>query len=187
MSDFPKAISFEDLLSDYHAPLLLFVRGLIRDATSAHDVVQDVFVEAWQSTVQRKPPFVGQSDPGSVKRWLFHVAYHHAMSHLRHRRLIAFDSFESVSELQLQQLYEPCTFEDTVAEHDVLQVALSSLPTLDAVCILLNVVHRFTTWEIAQIVEVSPSAAKKRLWRAKERLRNAYFESESAARKRSML
>jgi DNA-directed RNA polymerase specialized sigma24 family protein len=45
-------------------------------------------------------------------------------------------------------------------------------------CLLLNIVQGFTSAEIAQILNFSPEAAKKRLARAKQRLRAAYFAQE---------
>ncbi len=49
----------------------------------------------------------------------------------------------------------------------------------DAACLLLSVVQGFTAAEIAQIIDIAPEAAKKRITRAKQRLRAAYFAQEA--------
>jgi DNA-directed RNA polymerase specialized sigma24 family protein len=45
-------------------------------------------------------------------------------------------------------------------------------------------VHGFTCGEIAQIVGIAPEAAKKRLARAKQRLRAAYFAQAAKTEER---
>ena len=64
-----------------------------------------------------------------------------------------------------------------------LTAALADLETADAACLLLNVVQGFTAREIAAMLEISPDAAKKRLTRAKQRLRDAYFAREQSPAK----
>jgi DNA-directed RNA polymerase specialized sigma24 family protein len=60
-----------------------------------------------------------------------------------------------------------------------LQAILAGMPPQDVACLLLNIVQGFTSAEIAQIVDIGPEAAKKRLARAKQRLRAAYFAQEA--------
>jgi DNA-directed RNA polymerase specialized sigma24 family protein len=55
------------------------------------------------------------------------------------------------------------------------RTALAELAGDDAACLLLNTLYGFTAAEIATILDLSPEAAKKRLSRAKRRLRAAYL------------
>ena len=73
------------------------------------------------------------------------------------------------------RLYEPAPFEDRVAESAALQAALDALDPQDAACLLFSAAQGFTALEIAEILQITPAAAKKRLTRAKQRLRAAYF------------
>jgi RNA polymerase sigma factor (sigma-70 family) len=129
----------------------------------------------------------------AIRRWLFHAAYCRAISALRRGRLIRWESLEAhdLTDATDPRLYsivahptspgaspwaEPYaeSFEERVVEGQALATALAALAPADVACLLLSVVQGFTTAEIAQVIETTPDAAKKRLTRAKQRLRDVY-------------
>jgi RNA polymerase sigma-70 factor (ECF subfamily) len=169
---------FVELLRETQGPLYGFVRGLVGDDEQARDVVQDVFVDAWRAARRAAAPFGGGSDAPAIRRWLFFVVYRTAASVVRHRRVIAWESLDTLAPPERDRFYEPAAFEDQVAEGDALHTVLASMTPQDVACLLLNIVQGFTSAEIAQIVDIAPEAAKKRLARAKQRLRAAYFAQE---------
>jgi len=184
MAELGQSEWFEDLLQRYYRRLLAFARGLLGDAHQADDIVQEVFVAAWRAVQQQKAPFGAPLDEAGAHRWLFRVAYRRVISLRRHNGVIAWASLDQLEELDgpgvvaLGSAAAPPAFEEQVAEGDALAGALARLSPLDATCVLLHVVHGFSAPEVAQILEVSPEAAKKRLWRATERLRASYFARE---------
>ena len=171
--------TFGELLRHTQGPLIGFVRGLLRDAEEAHDVTQEVFADAWRALQKGKRPFVPEGDAAGMRRWLFHTAYCEAVSILRHRGVLRWEPLDAADAAGVDEYYAPEPFEDRVAEAEALRTALQSLSPADAACVLLNVVQGFTASEIAEIVEVSPDAAKRRLSRAKERLRQTYFAAQA--------
>ncbi|HEX8036199.1 MAG TPA: sigma-70 family RNA polymerase sigma factor [Ktedonobacterales bacterium] len=173
--------SFADSLSHLQGALIGFVCGLVGDAEQARDVVQDAFVDAWRANQRGVPPFVEGADENDIRRWLFQAAYHRTISVLRRRRVIAWESLDLLEPREPDGLYEPAPFEDLVAEGELLREVLGSLGPKDSACLLLNVVQGFTAQEIAHMVNIEPEAAKKRVSRAKQRLRNAYFAQQTAA------
>lgn len=170
---------FDNLLARYHDRLVWFVRGLLGDEQYALDVAQEVFVAAWRARQQQAPPFVGEVDEAGARRWLYRVAYNRSISLLRRRRRAGWDSLEQIASVEEERFYAPIPFEDQVAEAEALSRALARLNPDDAVAVLLYVVHDFTAWEVAHVLDVSPAAAAKRIWRAKERLRSAYFAQQA--------
>jgi RNA polymerase sigma factor (sigma-70 family) len=66
-------------------------------------------------------------------------------------------------------------------EEDSLRTALQTLDPPDIACLLLRVVEGCSSVEIAQILDIAPDAARKRLSRAMRRLRAAYFAQEEYA------
>lgn len=167
--------SFSALLQRTQGPLIGFVRGLLRDAEEARDVAQEVFADAWRALLHGKHPFVPGGDEAGMRRWLFHAAYCEAVSILRHRCLLRWEPLEAADAVSVEEYHAPEPFEDRVAEADALRTALRSLSPDDAACVLLHVVQGFTAAEVAAIVAISPQAARRRISRAKERLRYAYF------------
>ena len=68
------------------------------------------------------------------------------------------------------------SFEDALAEHDLLNGALAHLSPKDVACLLLAVVHGFSAAETAQIMKAPPQAIAKRVSRARHRLMAAYLK-----------
>jgi RNA polymerase sigma-70 factor (ECF subfamily) len=163
------------MLERTQGPLRSFVRGMVGSADQAADVVQDVFVAAWHAAQRGTEPFQGDGDELAIRRWLFHVAYRRAVSVLRHGQVLHFESLDVAPGPEVGRFYEPVPFDDQLAEGEVLRKALAGLGAQDAACLLLNVVQGFTAMEIATILDITPLAAKKRVFRAKQRLKDAYF------------
>ncbi len=171
------AEAFARILDTLQWPLVGFVRGLVHDEEQARDIVQDVFVDAWKLARQGSPPFAGAADDAvGIRRWLFHVAYRRAVSAYRRNKIIDWQRFEPTLEALLPWDGEPQPFDDQFVEREVLRDALQQLSIEDAACVLLHAVWGMTSAEIAVILDISLAAAKKRLTRAKQRLRASYFE-----------
>lgn len=170
---------FTDILGRTQLALHGYIRSLLGNGEDARDAVQDVFVDAWRVAQRGEPPFGEDGDEDGIRRWLFHVAYCRACAVLRRRGVLAWESLDvpSPPEPPAQQ-HAALPFEDLLAERDALQRALSGLEPEEAACLMLHVVAGFTSVEIARIAEVTPDATRKRLSRAMQRLRAAYFAQQ---------
>jgi RNA polymerase sigma factor (sigma-70 family) len=174
---------FNELLSATQGPLYGFVRGLVGNGEEARDLVQDVFVDAWRLTTRAEQPFTEPGDMGGRRRWLFHAAYWAAVSALRRRGVIAWESLDArldTGEAPIADalLDRAPAFDARVVDRDALLSALGALEAPDAAILLLDVVHGFSSPEIARILGIAPDATRKRLSRAMRRLRAAYFTQE---------
>jgi RNA polymerase sigma-70 factor (ECF subfamily) len=173
--DAPVAALFAALLATTQDALRGFIHGMVGSVEQAQDITQDVFVDAWRAAARGRAPFDGSGDEAGMRRWLFHVAYQRAVSALRHGRVLRIESLDVPLPPEPSRLHEPPPFEERVAEGEALQAVLNALDPPDAACLLLSVVQGFTAAEVAAILQITPAAAKKRLTRAKQRLRAAYF------------
>lgn len=171
-------VDFATLLEHVQQPLYAYLCHLLGDEEQARDLGQDTLCEAWRMAQQHSPPFGSASTEADVRRWLFAVAHARAVNALRRRRLIRWESLDQPKIDASAYPHAPLAFEDQVAEGVVLRAALARLPVSNAACLLLNVVQGFSAAEIAQIVGITPEASKKRLSRAKQRLRAAYFAED---------
>ena len=177
--------AFGDLLNRYQWPLYSFLRGFIGDGEHARDIVQDVFCDAWRVSQRVAAPFDGRSPEDGMRRWLFNAAYWRAISALRRRRLIRWESLDALADDngEMPLLMHP--FEDAVLEAEALRDIFATLAPEAVAMLLLNIVHGFTAVEIAEITGSSAEAAKKRLTRAKQRLRTSYLARNPQARETS--
>jgi RNA polymerase sigma factor (sigma-70 family) len=179
----PARATFDATLAREQQALRGFVRGLVGDAEQARDIAQDVFLVAWRAVKEGAAPFAPDADERAIRRWLYCVAYRRAISARRHDHVLTIESLDEERTLHRARLAAPDAFDERVAERDTLISALGDLETDDAACLLLNVVQGFTAREIAVMLEITSDAAKKRLTRAKQRLRDAYFAREEAPAK----
>lgn len=187
-SSVPKLLApgaFTDLLNRYQWPLYSFLRGFISDNEHARDIVQDVFCDAWRAVQRVAAPFDGDGSEEAIRRWLFNAAYWRAVSVLRRRRLIRWESLDAVSDQYGEVPLLALPFEDTVLEAEVLRATFASLPSEEVALLLLSIVQGFTTAELAEITGISHEAAKKRLARAKQRLRTSYLAHNPQTRETS--
>ena len=175
--------TFNAALAREQQALRGFVRGLVGDSEQARDITQDVFLVAWRAAKEGAPPFAVAADERAIRRWLYCVAYRRAISVRCHERVLSIESLDEEHAPHRERLATPGAFDQRIAERDALTTALADLETDDAACLLLNVVQGFTAREIATMLETTPDAAKKRLTRAKQRLRDAYFAHERPSAK----
>ena len=182
-------VLFAAIISATQESLYRFVCRLVDDKEEAHDIVQDVYVAAMHATQRQTPPFVSVSGPNDadVRRWLFRVASHRAISFGRHRRVLTWEPLDHVQSAELSRFYAPVPFEDQLAEGELLRVALRRLAPEDAALVLLKEVEGFTIAESVTILalDIRLEAAKKRFQRASERLRAAYFAQDAAREERT--
>jgi RNA polymerase sigma-70 factor (ECF subfamily) len=155
--------------------LIGFARGLVGDDELARDIAQDTFVDAWRAANRDIAPFDAPDDLTGIRRWLFTVAYRHAIKHLRRRKTITWESLDAPESVSPAALRAPDRFEDALAEAEALRMALRSVEPEDAACVLLQVIHGFSTAEIAAILAIRADTVRKRLSRTKQRLRDAYL------------
>lgn len=146
-------------LIEPHIPALRrFALGLVRDQTSADDLVQDCLeraVRGWRARRQ----------DGSVKAWLFTILYNRFVSDRRRdrRRLTT----------PLDEAPEPAIPPAQAARLDVLDIlhAMDLLPEDQRAVLLLVGVEDLSYDETARLLAVPIGTVMSRLSRGRERLR----------------
>ncbi len=160
--------SFGVLVDRYYAPLLRYLIRQTNDPTLAADVVQETFLSAFRHVDQL-------ADDASFPGWLYQIARNHLRMELRRRRLRIFVSLEWLFDMggDTRELGRPDET-GTSQERDLIQRVLDDLsPTLRE-ALLLHRLWGFSGTEIAQILQISPAAARKRVARAEEQFRARY-------------
>jgi RNA polymerase sigma-70 factor (ECF subfamily) len=170
---------FTMLVKQCQGALCGFLRGLVGNAEQARDLAQDVFQDAWRVALRAETPFIQGAAQEVMRRWLFQAAYYRAISALRRRQRIRWESLEEQNEREPEIFSSALTFEDEVAEREAMRAALDRLAPQDVACLLLRIVQGFSASETAEIVGASPQSIDKRLSRAKQRLRGVYLAQEA--------
>jgi RNA polymerase sigma-70 factor (ECF subfamily) len=172
---------FTALVRQHQDALCGFLYGLVGNVEQARDIAQNVFQDAWRVGLRTETPFIQNAPQEVMCRWLFRAAYYQAISALRRRGRIRWESLEEGHEREPETFSGHILFEDEIAEREAMRAALSQLAPRDAACLLLRIVHGFSARETANIVGGSPQSIDKRFSRAKQRLRVIYLAHETQA------
>lgn len=134
---------------------------LVRNRTEAHDIVQDVYLQAWK--------VFHRFEPGTnCRAWLFKIL----INEVHHYRRRWFNT-KVVPELE-QPLEETLTFEPPIAENiqdETVLAALDEIPREFREVVLLSDVQEFTYKEIAEMLSIPVGTVMSRLSRGRKQLR----------------
>lgn len=179
--------AFETLVQRYTPLLFQAIASYVSEYDEVCDLVQQVLVQWYLSfaTLDKERPF---------KSWLFQVARHRCIDHLRHKRAISFSQWEAASGAEgmelLQAIADPQSLPDDVVEQQETQRevwdAIQSLPDRARRIVLLHGIAQCTYVEIAQLLAIPETTARTSFHRAKPLLRRAierqtYLASRSAS------
>lgn len=166
--------AFEALVAAYEKVLYNLAFRLTGNKEDAMDVVQDVFLKAYQAL----PRFRGDS---KFSTWLYRVCVNASMDVLRMRKKGASLSLDGVpaGESLLRRSDDSGVSTEVHVETRVLaQSAMAALSRLDpaqrAVIVLCDM-QGHSYQEISEILGISVGTVKSRLHRARQALREAWF------------
>jgi RNA polymerase sigma-70 factor (ECF subfamily) len=173
--------AFRLLFDMYSDRMFRLAAGMLGSEDEAEDIVQDVFLRFFE----KLDAFEGRSQVGT---WLYRAVHNASVDRLRRRRPTLALSDEPESEEGEAALADglvladwsqaPESFFDGAEAQAQLNVAIGRLPESLRAVFLLRDVEGLSTEETAGVLDISISAAKVRLHRARLQLRqhlSAYF------------
>ncbi|NJN43774.1 MAG: sigma-70 family RNA polymerase sigma factor [Anaerolineae bacterium] len=148
---------------------------LLNNEAAAEDVVQETFLNAFKAIRD----FDGRSSLGT---WLFRIAYNNAMMQLRKHKpnLVEIDQpIYSEGEEIPRQLFDWCCLPEedfmTAEAQEKIQASIQQLSEPLRVVFMLRDLDGLSTSEVAEILEISESAVKVRLHRARLAMREFFI------------
>jgi RNA polymerase sigma-70 factor, ECF subfamily len=175
---------FSRLVEVYSGKLYRLSLKMLGNPQDAEDVLQEAFLKAFRGIKN----FDGRS---SLSTWLYRILTNEALMHLRRKKPEALsieEPAEADSEEQepLQIIDWCCMPEQELVSGEVrtqLDQLIQELPASLRVVFLLRDVDELSTQETAEVLELSETAVKTRLSRARMKLREdltAYFGERMA-------
>lgn len=151
------------LFETYRTPISVYLYRLLDDWDSAHDLTQETFLRAFRAGQQVE-------QVKNRRAWLYRVASNLAFTALKRRQRFAWLPWSKVDVKHLSQSDGTAQMElSTMVEHALAQLS----PTYRAPLLLFSY-YGFTIREVAQMLDLSESAVKVRLHRARKMFRQAY-------------
>lgn len=152
-----QTLQFHDLYERYAADVYRFSFWLAGNAADADDITAETFMRAWASRRKIRTE--------TVKAYLFTIARNNYLHMQRRaRREVTLEAAADVTAPPL---------DDLVADRLALQKVaadLQTLPETDRTALLLRTHHDMPYAEIARVLQISLSAAKVKVYRARLKL-----------------
>ncbi len=150
--------SFETLFHRYKNQTYNFAYKMLGDRQTAGDITQEVFIKLFKSPNHSQPI----SNP---KNWLFILTRNLCLNQLR----------DSKKEIRLEAIEEE-SLENQIQDSGVQKVkqALSQLEPNLKEALVLREYQGFSYQEIAEILDISVSAVKSLIFRARVRLKEIF-------------
>ncbi len=170
--------AFSQLVETYQRPVFNLCYRMLGDAQEAEDAAQETFWRAYQGMKKYDPS-------RSFATWLLSIAAHYCIDQQRKRKLPMVD----IDILPEEDAPDPSPNPERVIskqmENKVLHKLLDKLQPQDRAAIVLRYWYEMSEEEIANTLQLSTSAVKSRLFRARRQLADAYQSSVPAALERS--
>lgn len=166
------ALRFEELIERHHDEIFAYLWRLLgkdgrrEGATDVEDIVQDVFLRAYESFSRLRPE-------SNYKAWLYKIATHCAYTQLRRMK----DRRDKLSSLKDSATY-PASADaslDPYMEQRV-RALVSELPAKQRACVTLRYLQDLDYPEIAQILDCSQESARSNVYQAVRQLRRLMEE-----------
>ncbi|RLD34551.1 MAG: RNA polymerase sigma factor [Bacteroidetes bacterium] len=156
--------AYRGLVEKHQDLVYTIVHRIISSAEEAEEVAQDVFVKAYNKLSDYK----GEA---KFSTWLYRIAYNTAVSHTRKKKVefLAMDEEVIVnhSEEDVQQQVMGLSTEE---QNKLIKKALAILPRTDSLMITLFYYHGKDIEEISEIVGLTQSNVKVKLFRIRKKL-----------------
>lgn len=142
----------EDLVDTYSERLLRYATSILYNYQDAEDVVQDVFMSAYQN--------LETFDGGNISAWLYKITYNKCMNKLRTRKILPF------GEPPINMPFVP---QNNALSDETLQ-ALGRLKPQERALLYSRIIEAYNFEELALQMNASPTTLRKRYERAKKKL-----------------
>ena len=165
--------AFAQLVDKYKQPVMNLVYRMLRDATEAEDIAQNVFIQVHKSAARYQVS-------SKFTTWLFTIARNLCLNELRRRSRHPADSMEAAhpenEEQPWQQFEDKKTFSppETLLHGELeqkIEEALAELPENQRTAIVLCRQDELSYEEIAKVLRCSLSATKSLIHRGRETLK----------------
>ena len=152
--------AFETLVRRYGRLMRVYARRILGSDTDVDDVVQDAFVQAWNSLSTL-------ADLGSVKAWLMRIVGNKSFDSIRRRR--EHDDIDQ-SEHAAPEAQGPAARAQANSLDEALSRALNTLPEEQRRCWVLREIAGYSYLDIGRELDLPSSTVRGLIARARKNL-----------------
>lgn len=168
------AIDFEQIYAENHNRLYQVAYRITGNPHDAEDVLQDAFVNAYRSYSEFK-------NISSVSTWLYRITVNSSLKYIKYRKTFPVERMALEKGVTAAEFFEGLKdhrqVEDEVLYNDMRETCIhmftECLPVKQRITFILRVIMNLSVAETSNILEISESAVKTNLYRARDTLKKA--------------
>lgn len=166
--------AFSQIVQAYQRPVYNLTYRMLGNPQEAEDAAQETFLRAYSRLKQYNPNH-------KFSTWIFSIANHHSIDRLRKRRA-TFISIDDNPVLQNLEGNAPQPERSAMAmeRSREMQALLGKLEVQYRTPLVLRYWEEYSYNEIAQTMDISVSAVKSRLFRARKQMAVLYRQEQAA-------
>ncbi|MEM7028753.1 MAG: sigma-70 family RNA polymerase sigma factor [Chloroflexota bacterium] len=167
--------AFTYLVEQYQRSIFNLCYRMLNDRLEAEDAVQETFLRAFQK-------LDSYDEARKFSSWLFSIASHYCLDQLKRKRLsvVSWDDVDVWQHPRANKSDQPeNTFVAQEQANDV-QHLLKILPPDYRASVILKYWHHYSCQEIADVLDLTVSAVKSKLFRARKMMANAVSTAGTA-------
>ena len=168
--------AFSNLVEKYHRPVYSVCYRMLGTPTAAEDAAQEAFIRAYQALDRYDPE-------RSFATWLLSIASNYSIDQLRKNKVTIL-SMDSEKHAWLAPPDPGPSPEKVALEKEkqaLVQTILAELNETDRAAVVLQFWHDYSYEEIAETLDLSTSAVKSRLFRARRLLAEKWQDMQSVS------
>lgn len=168
--------AFTKLVETYQTPVFNLCYRMLGEPELAEDAAQETFLRAYQHLhrYDQKRPF---------PTWLLSIAAHYCIDRLRRRKFSMFSmdvEDEDGNSFEIPDMDAPSPESEAITgqTNERVQAMLKDLDATDRAAIIMRYWYDYSEKEIAESLNLTVSAVKSRLHRARKELAGLWVEQE---------
>lgn len=175
--------AFTRLVEEYQTHVYNLCYRMLGDPEAAEDAAQETFLRAYQNLHR-------YDRSRSFATWLLSIGAHYCIDRLRRRKLSMFSIDEENSDgttFEIADANSPDPEGESVKreERDRLHLLLKNLDATDRAAVVMRYWHDASEVEIAEALNLTVSAVKSRLHRARRAMAGMWQEEQTSPRART--
>jgi len=166
---------FEQLVLRYERRMVANCRYITHDPNEAEDLAQEVMVKAFYGLRS----FEGRS---TFRHWLQRIKVNHCLNHLKKQAGRSYIGVEEPEAGGFDQLRVQATAEhqaEVIGERELIARILNSMTETLRIPLVLCDMDELSYEEVAKVLDISLSAVKMRIKRAREDFRGRYLNMQT--------
>lgn len=155
--------SFNILVNKYELMILKYVYSLLKDKEAAEDITQEVFITVYNKLYTYNSKY-------KFSNWIIQIAKNKSIDYVRKYRRVYEANLEEVQELKSQSPSpeEQAEFNEV---RRLIMVFIDTLGETDKQIILLRYTQELTFLDIAEVLDISESAVKRRFYKCRDKFK----------------